>query len=164
MNDADGIGYIIPTALLLTVLAEYEKKCLSSLPPILGPLDTSVAPVVGTKASPLISAKLPLFGFFDAQIMKLENPSLRCYYALPKGYSGVFITDISKLSWLHGHLGKGDIVVAIEGLVVGFDGTISMDEFGRVDFRSALTRKLEGNSLHLKIFRQRVFHEVCYPR
>lgn len=92
--------------------------------------------------------------------MKLENPSLRSYYALPKGTSGLLITKVGPLSWLHDLLQKGDIVTKIDGYSIGFDGTVSVGDIGRMDFRSIVTGKVEGEDLHLTVFRAKRFEEV----
>lgn len=149
MSSADGIGYIIPASILLIVLEEYTKASQRLV-------DTSVPDVLPTD-QPL---SIPNFGYFDAKIMKLDNPSLQSYYSLPKGHSGVLVTKVPDLSWLVGHLRKGDVITEIDGHEIAFDGTVSLAELGRMDFRSILTRKVEGGHILLKIFRERAMVEV----
>eukprot|EP01038_Epipyxis_sp_PR26KG_P009261 gene9261-12476_t len=159
---ADGIGYIIPSTILSTVVKEYLKALYSVKkdPSLLSYVDDikRISIEDAKSSTQLTEVIIPTFGHFDAKYMTLDNPSLRKYVNLPGNtIGGILVTDIPNLSWLTGVLEKDDVITTIDDVAIGFDGTIGIDNGGRIDFRLLLSLKVIGMKISLKIFRKGEF-------
>jgi S1-C subfamily serine protease len=146
MNNAQNVGYIIPSSILLKMVAEVSK----------------VVANVATSATEGSIVQLREFGEFSASFQNLENPYMKRVAELPAQKTGVLINKIHKFGWLEGILAIGDILENIDGTVVGDDGKVGMPELEgeRIDFRILVTSKLVGDDIELGFYRAGELHTI----
>jgi S1-C subfamily serine protease len=87
LTGGDNIGFIIPAAVLRSVLQDFEATSPSG------------APLAG-------------FGHLECDVSTLENPAKRKWLGLPEGASGVQVGKIKELSKLKGVLVEGDVLTS----------------------------------------------------
>lgn len=90
-------------------------------------------------------------------VTKVENESIKKYFGLKNG-NGVLIThtDIGEES-----VKENDIILEIDGMKIANNGTIE-SEFGRVNFKLVLNKKQIGQSVKLKILRDKKIENISY--
>lgn len=86
-------------------------------------------------------------GFLEAR-----NPALRDDLKLPDHETGVVIYYIDPFGSAKGHLLQGDVLLSIDGYMIGNDGTIQLDG-SKVVFAELLERKQWGESILLRVWR-----------
>jgi hypothetical protein len=124
--NAENIGYIIPVPVVQHFLADIEKN------------------------------NGACSGFCDIgiQIQLLESENIRTAMKMTPEQSGILVNKIYPLSDAANVLKKDDIILSIDGSVIGNDGTIDFRDGGeRISFRYALLSKFEGESVKLDFLR-----------
>jgi S1-C subfamily serine protease len=99
-------------------------------------------------------------GFFklDTYYQNIENNSLKNYYGLKNG-NGILINKTD----LHDKiLQRNDIVLSIDSQEIANDGTIE-SEFGRINFKLLLDTKQIGETVTLKVLRDKKIITLNYP-
>ncbi len=82
-----------------------------------------------------------------------ESPALRDYYRLEKQHGGVYITRVLPFSSADGILEEGDVVLEVNGVPIGMDGTFEFRENERLSFSYLVHNQYIGNSVPVKIAR-----------
>ena len=97
----------------------------------------------------------------------LENHTLRSFYGLDAGQTGVKVTRIDDLSDAFSKLRKEDILLEIEGLLISNEGTVDIPGVGNnIDMVHVTHMKFIGDTVTLKVLRknvetlQREIHEI----
>lgn len=124
--NAENIGYIIPVPVVQHFLLDIEKN------------------------------NGACSGFCDIgiQIQLLESENIRAAMKMTPEQSGILVNKIYPLSDAATVLKKDDIILSIDGSVIGNDGTIDFRDGGeRISFRYALLSKFEGESVNLEFLR-----------
>lgn len=120
LKNASNIGYIIPTAVLDQFLQCSEQP----------------GSYVG----------VPSLGIGRPQT--LESPALRRGLKLPDGFTGgVRISAVWPLGPAVGLLQPGDVLLTVDGVEIGQDGTVPLRDNERIHFMHLLTRRLAGRDI-----------------
>jgi S1-C subfamily serine protease len=93
---------------------------------------------------------VPSIGLYT---QKMENPSLRDYYKMPKGEEGLIVTKVVYGSPADGLVKEGDVLTQFAGVKIAGNGTIPFEDSGRVFFANLLTRYQIGEKAGLELLR-----------
>lgn len=129
-DDAENIGYVIPTTVVSHFLEDYERNGKYTGFPSLGVL-----------------------------LQKLENPALRACLKVPSN-EGVLIRRIEPTSPAYNVLKEGDVIVSFDGVDVGSEGTVPFRSTERIAFRYLISQKFAGDVAELGIIRDGVHMKV----
>eukprot|EP00929_Paragymnodinium_shiwhaense_P077237 TRINITY_DN39775_c0_g1_i1.p1 TRINITY_DN39775_c0_g1~~TRINITY_DN39775_c0_g1_i1.p1 ORF type:complete len:565 (+),score=125.89 TRINITY_DN39775_c0_g1_i1:72-1766(+) len=131
LKHASNIGYIIPSAVL-----EQFLTCASGGP--------DAPPYMGV-------ASLGI-----GRVQMLESPALRRHLKLPEDFTGgVRIPSVSALGASADKLEVDDVLVAVDGVEIGQDGTVPLRENERIHFLHLITRRLAGRDMaRVKVMRR----------
>ncbi|EXC34686.1 hypothetical protein L484_020455 [Morus notabilis] len=110
-EEAENIGYVIPTTVVSHFLNDYERNKKYTGFPCLGVL-----------------------------LQKLENPALRECLKV-KSSEGVLVRRIEPTSDVHNVLKKGDVIVSFDDVHVGCEGTVPFRSNERIAFRYLISQK-----------------------
>ncbi|KAI4349597.1 hypothetical protein L6164_010164 [Bauhinia variegata] len=122
-EEAENIGYVIPTTVVTRFLDDYERNGKYSGFPCLGIL-----------------------------LQKLENPALRTCLKVQSN-EGVLVRRIEPTSDANNVLKKGDVIVSFDGVHVGSEGTVPFRLNERIAFRYLISQKFAGDTAELGIIR-----------
>lgn len=122
-EDAENIGYVIPTTVVSHFLDDYKKNGKYSGFPCLGVL-----------------------------LQKLENPALRTFLKVPSN-EGVLVRKVEPTSDAINVLKEGDVIVSFDGVNVGCEGTVPFRSTERIAFRYLISQKFAGDVAELGIIR-----------
>ncbi|KAK4376312.1 hypothetical protein RND71_006989 [Anisodus tanguticus] len=129
-DDAENIGYVIPTTVVSHFLEDYERNGKYCGFPCLGVL-----------------------------LQKLENPALRACLKVPSN-EGVLVRKVEPTSDVSNVLKEGDVIVSFDGVHVGCEGTVPFRSSERIAFRYLISQKFTGDSVELGIIRAGEFMKV----
>ncbi|XP_075098710.1 protease Do-like 2, chloroplastic isoform X2 [Nicotiana tabacum] len=129
-DDAENIGYVIPTTVVSHFLEDYERNGKYCGFPCLGVL-----------------------------LQKLENPALRACLKVPSN-EGVLVRKVEPTSDVSNVLKEGDVIVSFDGVRVGSEGTVPFRSSERIAFRYLISQKFSGDSVELGIIRAGEFMKV----
>ncbi|KAG5567655.1 hypothetical protein RHGRI_003004 [Rhododendron griersonianum] len=124
-DDAENIGYVIPTTVVSHFLDDYKKNGKYSGFPCLGVL-----------------------------LQKLENPALRACLKVPSN-EGVLVRRVEPTSDAINVLKEGDVIVSFDGINVGCEGTVPFRSTERIAFRYLISQRIRfaGDVAELGIIR-----------
>ncbi|KAI8574654.1 hypothetical protein RHMOL_Rhmol01G0370900 [Rhododendron molle] len=124
-DDAENIGYVIPTTVVSHFLDDYQKNGKYSGFPCLGVL-----------------------------LQKLENPALRACLKVPPN-EGVLVRRVEPTSDAINVLKEGDVIVSFDGINVGCEGTVPFRSTERIAFRYLISQRIRfaGDVAELGIIR-----------
>ncbi len=94
------------------------------------------------------------FPSLNVEIQKMENHFLREKYGMDETQSGILIRNVPPLSCAKGKLLSNDVILQINGLSVNNDGTVSIDEMQRVDYRYLINRSKMGDTVSFQVLRE----------
>ena len=138
LENAQNIGYVIPSLFIELMLSQYDK---------LGEWKGVCEP-----------------GFVWRS---LECSSLRNYLGMEFSATGVLITSLAPLGTLSGLIHPGDVLIAIDDRVISNEGTILLatEEAIPVHFHHAITSKALGSKFKLSFLRKgkTMEAEVAFP-
>ncbi|UPT73785.1 MAG: serine protease [Elusimicrobiota bacterium] len=83
-----------------------------------------------------------------------ENESLRKTLSLPPDNSGVLITKTGFGGSAWGALKEGDVLMELDGIKIGQDGTIPFRDDERIDFSDLISRRQIGETLDAVVVRE----------
>ncbi|KAL6978438.1 Protease Do-like 2, chloroplastic [Sarracenia purpurea var. burkii] len=129
-EEAENIGYVIPTTVVSHFLDDYERNGKYSGFPCLGVL-----------------------------LQKLENPALRDCLKVPSN-EGVLVRRVEPTSDASNVLKEGDVIVSFDGVHVGCEGTVPFRSTERIAFRYLISKKFAGDVAELGIIRAGAFMKV----
>ncbi|KAK7277709.1 hypothetical protein RJT34_22724 [Clitoria ternatea] len=122
-EEAENIGYVIPTTVVSHFLTDYEKNGRYTGFPCLGVL-----------------------------IQKLENPALRACLKVQSN-EGVLVRRVEPTSDANNVLKEGDVIVSFDDVHVGSEGTVPFRSNERIAFHYLISQKFAGDSAELGIIR-----------
>ncbi|WCJ21423.1 DEGP protease 2 [Euphorbia peplus] len=129
-DDAENIGYVIPTTVVSHFLSDYEKNGKYTGFPCLGVL-----------------------------LQKLENPALRECLKVQSN-EGVLVRRVEPTSDASKVLKEGDVIVSFDDVHVGCEGTVPFRSNERIAFRYLISQKFAGDVAELGIIRGGSFMKV----
>lgn len=130
---ASNVGYIIPPPVIENFLKDIEDGKVDGVPEIAFVIQTT------------------------------ENPQLRQRYALGDIEGGALVTRLSGLEQEKGLLKVGDVVIAIDGQMVGNDNTVRFATADRIDSNILIARRQLGENLPLTVVRDGKKMDISYP-
>ncbi|XP_010545055.1 PREDICTED: protease Do-like 2, chloroplastic [Tarenaya hassleriana] len=122
-EEAENIGYVIPTTVVSHFLTDYEKNGKYTGFPCLGVL-----------------------------LQKLENPVLRECLKVPSN-EGVLVRRVEPTSDANNLLKEGDVIVSFDDVHVGCEGTVPFRTNERIAFRYLISQKFAGDVIELGVIR-----------
>ncbi|XP_052170643.1 protease Do-like 2, chloroplastic [Diospyros lotus] len=122
-EEAENIGYVIPTTVVSHFLDDYERHGKYTGFPCLGVL-----------------------------LQKLENPALRACLKVPSN-EGVLVRRVEPTSDASNVLKEGDVIVSFDGVHIGSEGTVPFRSNERIAFRYLISQKFAGDVAELGIIR-----------
>ncbi|MEM7181501.1 MAG: trypsin-like peptidase domain-containing protein [Spirochaetota bacterium] len=97
------------------------------------------------------------------QTMNSFNQGLRKLKQIPEKYDGVFVTKVLKGGSAEGYLQNWDLILSIDDLPVGKNGTIVLDKDTRIDFVEVVDNKHAGEQIKLQVFRAGKVLQLQFP-
>ncbi|CAN0899068.1 Protease Do-like 2, chloroplastic [Linum grandiflorum] len=122
-EEAENIGYVIPTTVVSHFLNDYERNQKYTGFPSLGVL-----------------------------LQKLENPALRECLKVPSS-EGVLVRRVEPTSDANRVLKEGDVIVSFDNIRVGCEGTVPFRSNERIAFRYLISQKFAGDVAELGVIR-----------
>ncbi|CAI0447779.1 unnamed protein product [Linum tenue] len=110
-EEAENIGYVIPTTVVSHFLSDYERNQKYTGFPSLGVL-----------------------------LQKLENPALRECLKVPSS-AGVLVRKVEPTSYANKVLKEGDVIVSFDNVQIGCEGTVPFRSNERIAFRYLISQK-----------------------
>lgn len=126
MDAGDGIGYIIPSPILMHVLEDFSKN----------------GRITGTGSMPF-------------KYQTTENAAIRSSIGVPPHISGIRISGLYPASKHSEMFMIDDIVSEVDGIPIANDGTISISEHVRVPVSAIYSGKNIGDNLKYTVYRNK---------
>lgn len=104
-------------------------------------------------------------GYVELGVQTLNsfNESYRKKYSIPPEFEGIFVTNVFFHSSAYGFLKSGDLLLAIDSMPIGKNGTVKMDHESRVDFIEVVDNKFAGELIKFTIFRNGKIEKIEFP-
>ncbi|KAJ9562691.1 hypothetical protein OSB04_007851 [Centaurea solstitialis] len=129
-EDAENIGYVIPTPVIMHFIRDYEKNGEYTGFPILG-----------------------------VEWQKMENPDLRMSIGMGNEHKGVRIKRIEPTAPESNVLCPSDVILSFDGVKVANDGTVPFRHGERIGFSYLVSQKYTGDKALVKILRSSKIYE-----
>lgn len=123
-DDAENIGYVIPTPVIRHFIRDYEKNGGYTGFPILG-----------------------------VEWQKMENPDLRLSVGMKFNQKGVRIRRIDPTAPEFKVLRPSDIILSFDGVDIANDGTVPFRHGERIGFSYLVSQKYTGDNAAIKVLR-----------
>lgn len=101
------------------------------------------------------------FPMVGINFMNTENEHMRNFYGIPE-HGGVLITHILPYSSADEHLREGDVILAIDGVEIGEDGTFDFRDTERLALPHLVSRKQIGEDITFSVIRDKKPEEVTF--
>ncbi|MCA9402644.1 MAG: trypsin-like peptidase domain-containing protein [Candidatus Omnitrophica bacterium] len=99
------------------------------------------------------------FPMVGINYMNTENGNMRDFYGIPEN-GGVLVTRILPYSSADGLLLEGDVILAIDGVEIGEDGTFDFRDSERLDMPHLISRKQIGEDITFSVIRNKQAQDV----
>ncbi|OEL29463.1 Protease Do-like 9 [Dichanthelium oligosanthes] len=129
-EDAENIGYVIPTPVINHFIEDYQKSGEYTGFPILG-----------------------------IEWQKMENPDLRKAMGMKSDQKGVRVRRVEPTAPESGCLQPSDILLSFDGIHIANDGTVPFRHGERIGFSYLVSQKYTGEKAHVKLLRNSKIHE-----
>jgi len=129
-EDAENIGYVIPTPVITHFIQDYEKSGEYTGFPILG-----------------------------IEWQKMENPDLRKSMGMKPDQKGVRVRRVEPTAPESGCLKPSDIILSFDGVDIANDGTVPFRHGERIGFSYLVSQKYTGEKALVKVLRDSKVHE-----
>lgn len=93
----------------------------------------------------------------------LINPAMRNWKKLKPGQTGQLITKVSKTGTAYGKFMVGDVMITVDGIPIGDDGTIALPGGRRIQCNYHFMHKFGGDTLRFSVIRNGKLIEVNVP-
>ncbi|XP_014506067.1 protease Do-like 9 [Vigna radiata var. radiata] len=123
-EDAENIGYVIPTPVIMHFIRDYEKNGGYTGFPILG-----------------------------VEWQKMENPDLRMATGMRPDQKGVRIRRIDPTAPESKVLKPSDVILSFDGIDIANDGTVPFRHGERIGFSYLISQKYTGDNAAIKVLR-----------
>ncbi|KAF5730094.1 protease Do-like 9-like [Tripterygium wilfordii] len=124
-EDAENIGYVIPTPVIMHFILDYEKNRAYTGFPILG-----------------------------VEWQKMENPDLRTAMGMKSHQKGVRIRRIDPTAPESEVLKPSDIILSFDAVDIANDGTVPFRHGERIGFSYLVSQKYTGDNAAIKVLRE----------
>ncbi|KAG6745986.1 hypothetical protein POTOM_050496 [Populus tomentosa] len=123
-EDAENIGYVIPTPVIKHFIQDYEKN--------------------GAYTG---------FPFLGIEWQKMENPDLRMAMGMKSDQKGVRIRRVDPTALESEVLQPSDIILSFDGVDIANDGTVPFRHGERIGFSYLISQKYTGDNAAIKVLR-----------
>jgi len=124
-DDAENIGYVIPTPVITHFVRDYE-----------------------------LNKRYTGFPALGCDFQKLENADLKRSKKVPEGESGVLLRKLEPISnSAKAGLKTGDVLQKFDGVAVASDGTVPFRAGERISFSHLVSKKFVGENAEIEILR-----------
>ena len=123
-DDAENIGYVIPTPVIVHFITDYDRK-----------------------------GKYTGFPTLGLEWQKLENPNMRKYLNMKNAQHGVFVRRVSPVSAAGGIFKPRDVLLSFDGVPIGDDGTVPFRTGERISFHYLVSEKYTGEKARVTFLR-----------
>ncbi|CAI7925936.1 unnamed protein product [Closterium sp. NIES-53] len=123
-DEAENIGYIIPTPVIHHFISDYDRNGHYTGFPILG-----------------------------VEWQKMENPDMRKALGMEAGQKGVRVRRLEPTSPAAQLLQTSDILLSFDGVAVANDGTVPFRKGERIGFSYLVSQKYEGETAQISVLR-----------
>ncbi|KAJ6888642.1 protease Do-like 9 [Populus alba x Populus x berolinensis] len=123
-EDAENIGYVIPTPVIKHFIQDYEKN--------------------GAYTG---------FPFLGIEWQKMENPDMRVAMGMKSDQKGVRIRRIDPTAPESEVLQPSDIILSFDGVDIANDGTVPFRHGERIGFSYLISQKYTGDNAMIKVLR-----------
>ncbi|CAM6105357.1 unnamed protein product [Calypogeia fissa] len=123
-EDAENIGYVIPTPVITHFITDYERTG-----------DYTGFPILGI------------------EWQKMENPDLRKALGMKPNQKGVRIRRVEPTAPAAKQLQSSDILLSFDNIDIANDGTVPFRHGERIGFSYLVSQKYTGENAHVKILR-----------
>ncbi|KAI4388866.1 hypothetical protein MLD38_001157 [Melastoma candidum] len=123
-EDAENIGYLIPTPVILHFIHDYEKNGSYTGFPILG-----------------------------VEWQKMENPDLRSSMGMKTDQKGVRVRRVEPTAPESNVLLPSDVILSFDGVNIANDGTVPFRHGERIGFSYLVSQKYTGDNARVKVLR-----------
>jgi len=123
-GEAENVGYIIPSAVVMHFLNDLLKH-----------------------------GKYTGFPTLGVETQKMENPILRESFGMTKKQKGILVNRIAPTAPVAGVLKEKDVLLAFAGQQIGYDGTVKLRKDERVAFSWIVAQKFYGEQVTLTVLR-----------
>mmetsp|Transcript_40595 Transcript_40595/g.129478 ORF Transcript_40595/g.129478 Transcript_40595/m.129478 type:complete len:473 (+) Transcript_40595:134-1552(+) len=123
-EDAENIGYIIPTPVIQHFIQDYEKNHKYTGFPALG-----------------------------IEWQKMENPDLRKALGMKATQKGVLIRRVEPTAPCASQMARGDILLAFDGVDIACDGTVPFRHGERIGFSYLVSQKYVSETAKLRVLK-----------
>lgn len=123
-EDAENIGYVIPTPVIMHFIQDYEKNGTYTGFPIVG-----------------------------VEWQKMENPDLRVSMGMGPEQKGVRIKRIEPTAPESHVLKPSDVILSFDGINIANDGTVPFRDGERIGFSYLVSQKYTGDKALVKVLR-----------
>ncbi|RAL46871.1 hypothetical protein DM860_005150 [Cuscuta australis] len=123
-EDAENIGYVIPTPVIMHFILDYEKNGAYTGFPVLG-----------------------------IEWQKMENPDLRMSVGMGPNQKGVRIRRVEPTASESNFLNPSDVLLSFDGVDIANDGTVPFRHGERIGFSYLISQKYTGDSTKVKVLR-----------
>lgn len=124
MGNAQNIGYIIPVPIIKHFLKDVEDGQEQGFP------------------------------MLGVQFADTESRALQKYFKIKDDQGGALAVSVLPFSPAEGHIFRDDIVLSIDGVKIGEDGTFAFREDERLFLSHLISQKMAGDTIRLHILRQ----------
>ncbi|XP_020090448.1 protease Do-like 9 [Ananas comosus] len=129
-EDAENIGYVIPTPVIMHFIQDYEKSGEYTGFPILG-----------------------------VEWQKMENPDLRKAMGMKSDQKGVRVRRVEPTAPESQCLQPSDIILSFDGVHIANDGTVPFRHGERIGFSYLVSQKYTGEKAVVKVLRNSKVHQ-----
>ncbi|KAI9078088.1 hypothetical protein K1719_040013 [Acacia pycnantha] len=123
-EDAENIGYVIPTPIILHFIRDYEKNGEYTGFPMLG-----------------------------VEWQKMENPDLRMSMGMGPQQKGVLVRRILPTAPVYHVLKSFDVILSVDGINIANDGTVPFRPGERIGLNYLVSQKYIGDTATVKVLR-----------
>ncbi|KAH0709549.1 hypothetical protein KY284_010976 [Solanum tuberosum] len=124
-EDAENIGYVIPTPVIMHFIQDYEKNGAYTGFPIIG-----------------------------IEWQKMENPDLRLSVGMAHNRKGVRIRRVEPTAPESNVLKPSDVILSFDGVDIANDGTVPFRHGERIGFSYLVSQKYTGDDAQVKVLRK----------
>ncbi|PHT26163.1 Protease Do-like 9 [Capsicum baccatum] len=124
-EDAENIGYVIPTPVIMHFTQDYEKNGAYTGFPIIG-----------------------------IEWQKMENPDLRLSVGMTHNQKGVRIRRVEPTAPESNVLKPSDVILSFDGVDIANDGTVPFRHGERIGFSYLVSQKYTGDDARVKVLRK----------
>lgn len=121
------------------------------------------APVIHQFINDIKDGKVDGVPYLALYRQDMGNEQLRRWQNMDDGQSGVLVTQLSGFEKEKSIFHAGDVILEVDGAIVGNDGTVKFISGDRIAFEYLLAQKQIGETVKFKVKRRGKVKELSYP-